>query len=63
VPGRGEETSRVRELRSLEKPFDALVVLFLLIMLFSPDFVNSGFGFLDLNMIRAHLYSRVENIS
>jgi len=52
VPGRGEETKRVRELRSLDNPFDALAVLFLLIMLFSPDLCSSLFCFLDLNMVR-----------
>jgi len=62
VPGRGEETKRVRELRSLDNPFDALAVLFLLIMLFSPDLWSSLFCFLDLNMVRWSVVSLSSNV-
>jgi len=62
VPGRGEETKRVRELRSLDNPFDALAVLFLLIMLFSPDLWSSLFCFLDLNMVRWSVVSLSNNV-
>jgi len=43
VPGRGDETKRVRELRSLDGPLDWLVVLFLFIMPFKPGLLISLF--------------------